>query len=187
VKTLCLWFMKARGWSFVGDRPTARKYVALGAPHTSNWDFLLFLAVIKKFRMPAMAIGKHTLVKPPFGWLMGKYILPVRRDSGQGMVEQMVASIEKKDDITLVVAPKGTRKATDYWRSGFYHIAFAAGIPVVPTSVDYTNKIATVGPEIYLTGDMTSDMDMFREFYAGIDGKFPSQGSPVRLQEEIDE
>ena len=187
MKTACWLVMRMLGWSFVGEAPTSRKYVALGAPHTSNWDFLLFLAVIRVFKMPAMAIGKHTLVKPPFGWLMGKYIIPIRRDSGQGMVEQMVAAFADLEEIALVVAPKGTRKAADHWRSGFYHIASATGVPVVPVSVNYATKVATVGAEIHLTGDVTHDMDKFRAFYDGVPGKYPDQGSPVRLREETGE
>lgn len=176
--------MRLTGWTIVGDPPTASKFIAVGAPHTSNWDYLLFLGVTSLFAVPAKAIGKHTLVKGPFGWLMTRAIIPVRRDSGQGLVEDMVEAFELADELAVVIAPEGTREFADGWHSGFYRIAEAAGVPIVATYVDRENKIAGLSPEIYLTGDVAADMNRIRDFMKPGRGKHPDQAAPTRLRNE---
>ena len=177
--------MSARGWQYTGTRPDAAKFVAIGAPHTSNWDFILFLAVVSHFRLPALVIGKSSLVRWPFGNLMRRLgIIPVERDSGQGMVEQMAAEFARHREMALVVAPEGTRGRSEYWRSGFYRIALAAEVPIVLTFLDYPNKRAGIGPLIEPSGDLVADMHRIRTFYADIEGKHPANRGPIRLREE---
>ena len=111
-------------------------------------------------------------------------IIPVERDSGQGMVEQMAAEFAGHREMALVVAPEGTRGRSEYWRSGFYRIALAAQVPIVLTFLDYPNKRAGIGPLIEPSGDLGADMDRIRAFYADIQGKDPSNQGPIRLREE---
>ena len=158
----------------MGERPPFPKLVAIAAPHTSNWDFLVFLAVARHFRIPARVIGKHTLVRWPFGSMMRRLgVIPVRRNSGEGL-----------DRMALVIAPEGTRSRAPFWRSGFYHIAHAVGVPVVMTFLDYEHKRAGVGGVVHLTGNVGADMDQIRQFYTGINGKRPENQGPIVIREE---
>ncbi len=178
-------YFRLRGWEYVGTRPEARKFVAIGAPHTSNWDFVILLAVASHFGFKPKTIGKETLVRGPFGGLMRRLgIIPLRRDSGQGMVEQMARAFADSSDLALVLAPEGTRRAEPYWRSGFYQIALAAGVPIVPAKVDARRKQAGLGTPFIPTGDVAADMDRLRDFYAGAVGFNPGGESTIRLREE---
>ncbi len=185
MRWLARMYFRLRGWHYGGGLPPSPKYVVIGAPHTSNWDFVLLLATTSHFRIAAKVIGKHTLVKGPFGNLMRRLgIIPIERDSAQGLVGQMVETFAGTDELALVLAPEGTRGAEPYWHSGFYHIALAADVPVVPAKVDAATKTAVIGPEINLSGDVKKDMDRFREFYQGAVGINPGGESTVRLREE---
>ncbi len=185
MRWLAQMFFRLRGWEYIGTKPEARKFVAVGAPHTSNWDFVILLAVSSHFGFKPKTIGKETLVRGPFGPLMTRLgIIPLRRDSGQGMVEQMARAFAEATDLALVLAPEGTRGAEPYWRSGFYQIALAAGVPIVPARVDAARKQAGLGPAFVPTGDVTADMDRLREFYAGAVGFKPGGESTIRLREE---
>lgn len=178
-------FFRLRGWNYTGTKPEARKFVAIGAPHTSNWDFVILLAVASHFGFKPKTIGKESLVRGPFGGLMKRLgIIPIRRDSGQGMVEQMAEAFAGATDLALVLAPEGTRGAEPYWRSGFYQIALAAGVPIVPARVDAAKKESGLGPAFMPTGDVAADMDRLREFYEGAVGFKPGSESAVRLREE---
>ncbi len=179
-------FMRMLGWKVVGEEPLPEQFVAIGAPHTSNWDFMLFLAVVSHFRVNAKVIGKHTLVEGPFGGFMRRMgVVPVDRKSATGIVDQMRAVFDASGAMALVVAPEGTRSRTDHWKSGFYRIALGAGVPVVCAYVDYQAKVAGFGEVIHLSGDMTADMDRVRSFYAttGV-GRFPGKAGTIRLREE---
>ena len=180
-------FLKLRGWQFAGDVPAHDRFVAIGVPHTSNWDFIVFLAVVSHFNLPARVIGKSSLVRWPFGRLMRRLgIIPVDRDGGQGLVEQMVTEFSRSDPMVLVVAPEGTRRRAQNWKSGFYRIATAAEVPIVLAYIDWPNKRAGLGPTLEVTGDAIADMDEIRRFYADIHGKHPERESPIRLSEETE-
>jgi len=178
-------FMRLRGWSYLGAAPDIPRYIVVGAPHTSNWDFVVVLAATSHFGIDAKVIGKDTLVKGPLGGLMRRLgIIPVRRDTGQGMVEQMAAAFAAADELALVIAPEGTRKSSPYWRSGFYQIAVAANVPLLLTRVDGADRTAELGPLLYPSGDTASDMDIIRHYYAGARGINAGRESTVRLRDE---
>lgn len=185
MKLLARLWCRLTGWKFAGNAPTAKKLVIIGAPHTSNWDFVLFLAATSHFGIDAKAIGKHTLVSGPFGWLMRRLgVIPVERDSGQGVVEAMVDEFAKADELALVIAPEGTRGAADYWRSGFYRIATAAGVPLLVAKLDAATKTITLHDAFPLTGDVSTDMDEVRMRLEGGNGIKPGGGSRVKLKAE---
>jgi 1-acyl-sn-glycerol-3-phosphate acyltransferase len=180
-------YLKLRGWQFTGQKPPFGKFIGIGAPHTSNWDFIIFLAVVSRFRLPARVIGKKSLMRWPFGGLMRRLgVIPIDRDSGQGLVEQMVSEFRRAEAIALVVAPEGTRGPAEYWRSGFYRIAVAAEVPIVLTYIDFPTKRAGLGPTLHPTGDIAADMKEIRAFYSGIHGKHRENESPIRLREEFE-
>lgn len=174
------------GWQLVGEEPPFAKFVAVGAPHTSNWDFIVFLAVVSHFKIPARVIGKTSLVRWPFGRLMRRLgVIPVDRDSGHGVVEQMVEEFNRSDRMALVIAPEGTRGAADYWRSGFYRTALAAEVPIVMSFIDADKRVAGIGPTLHPTGEIVADMDQLRSFYSGIKGRHPERQGPILLREEL--
>lgn len=173
------------GWRFGGSLPPVAKMIVIGAPHTSNWDFVLFLGALRAYRMKASYIGKHTLFRSPFGWFFTRLGgIPVDRTRPGGMVRQVAGVFEQADEMILVMAPEGTRKAAPYWKSGFLHIAREAGVPVVLAAVDFPGKAVTLGPSLEHNGDPVGFMDRAREFYRIGRGLRPDGMGPVRVREE---
>lgn len=178
-------FLRLAGWKIEGEAPTCPKYVLIASPHTSNWDLAYMLAIASILRVDIKWMGKHTLFRFPLGWLMRQVGgVPIDRRAAHGVVGQVADRIRQAERIVMVVPPEGTRKAGQYWKSGFYHIARAAEVPVVCGFLDYRRKRGGFGPAIELSGDVKADMDRFRAFYADISGKFPEKTTPPRLREE---
>jgi len=171
---LSKFLLKLVGWQIDGRLPDLQKFVLIGAPHTSNWDFVLFLGIIFYLCASVRFMGKSELFRKPFGvffrWCGG---IPVDRSKSTGLVEQMVQACEKSDRFILTIAPEGTRHKVNEWKRGFYHIAKNAGIPVVIAIVDGARKIVTIGQIFNPTEDIEADMKMIQGFYANIVGIDP--------------
>ena len=178
-------WLKWRGWKFIGEMPDLAKMILIGAPHTSNWDFVLYLGAIRHWRISPRFVGKHTLFRWPFGYFFWKFGgIPVDRDQPGGMVGQVVEEFETSPRMVLVVAPEGTRKAAPYWKSGFARIATAAQVPIVPVVLDFPAKTLVVGDPIFYFGDEKALMDQLRVFFEPGVGKDGAGKGPVRLKEE---
>ena len=162
------------GWRVEGTLPDLPKYVIIGAPHTSNWDFVLFLGVILHLKADVKFMGKAELFRNPFGgffyWCGG---VPVDRKKSTGLVEQMVEAYKKAQQLILVIAPEGTRHYVSEWKMGFYHIAKNAGIPIVIAVVDGRNKTVRVGHVFQPTEHMDEDIKTIKGFFTGITGIDP--------------
>ncbi len=185
VRRLVLWFLRVRGWRFEGETPSEKRYVVCGAPHTSNWDFILFLGAVAAFDLPARYIGKHTLFRWPLGALMRRWGgIPVDRSAAAGIVQQVADAVMSSDESAIVIAPEGTRAAAEFWKTGFYRIAEAAGVPILLGYDDWDRKVVGLGPLIQVTGDIRADMGRIRAFYEPIAGKDPAKQGPIRLKEE---
>ncbi len=175
------------GWEFVGQLPEPRKVVVVAAPHTSNWDFMYLLLVSNILGVRIRWMGKEELFKGPMSFIsraLGG--IPVKRSRSTNMVQQMAQAFAQRDELVLVIPPAGTRRHTDYWRSGFYYIAKESGAPIVLGFVDYGRKRVGFGPSFHPTGDISADMDFIRAFYADIQGKHPAEKSEPRLRVEDD-
>lgn len=175
VRQALLWIYRRKGWTAVGEVPAARRYVLVAAPHTSNWDFILFLGLTDAIGIRPHYMGKHSL----FRWPMRRFMLdmggvPVNRTSRQDYVAQMAAEFAGRDDFALVIAPEGTRGGTGKWKSGFYHIAMAAGVPIQLAFVDNARKVGGLGPMIVPTGDYRADMATILRFYRETVVNFPA-------------
>jgi 1-acyl-sn-glycerol-3-phosphate acyltransferase len=159
--------------------------VLIAAPHTSNWDLAYLLALGEAFELRVSWLGKHTLFRPPLGAVMRSVggIPVVRHKKGQLVTEAAKLFAERKE-LALVVPAEGTRSRSEYWKSGFYHIARSAGVPIVCGYLDYARKRGGFGLAVLPTGDVRADMDRIRAFYADKVGRFPEKFGPVRLQEE---
>ncbi len=179
-------FLRLTGFETEGGRPVERRFVLIAAPHTSNWDLPLMLAMSWVFDMRVSWMGKHVLFNPPHGfffrWLGG---IAIHRETRNDRVKQMAEEFAKRDELCLVVATEGTRSYTPHWKSGFYHIAKQAGVPIVMSYLDFERKRGGFGPALMPTGDITADMDQIRAFYSDKVGKRPDLFGPVRLKEEM--
>jgi 1-acyl-sn-glycerol-3-phosphate acyltransferase len=178
-------FLRATGWSTEGERPTARRFVLIAAPHTSNWDLAYLLALSELFDVRVSWMGKDTLFRPPLGWLMRRTGgIPVVRSKRTNLVAQAVQRFSESEDFALVVPAEGTRGAVDYWKSGFYHIARGADVPIVLGYLDYARRRGGFGPALRATGDVKKDMDQIRAFYSDKVAKYPDWFAEPRLKEE---
>jgi 1-acyl-sn-glycerol-3-phosphate acyltransferase len=161
--------LRLAGWRIDGALPDRPKLVVLAAPHSSNWDFVLGIAVVFALRLDIRFIGKAELFRGPLGplmrWLGG---LPVDRRRPEGFVEQTVAMFAERDHLLLAVAPEGTRKPVKKWKSGFYRIAVGAGVPIVPGFFDNGRKAIGFGPALVPSGNAEADIEKLRSFYAPI-------------------
>ncbi len=184
-RRLAAWALCLVGWRVEGETPVQPKLVVIVAPHTSNRDFVPGLLAGWALGLKLSWIGKHTLFRWPYGWFM-RWIggIPVRRDMSQGVVEQMVSVFDASEKLALVLAPEGTRRPLPYWRSGFYHIAVEAGVPIGLGFINGAEKLIGLGPILTPSGNIRSDMDKIRAFYSGILGIRPENASEVRLRDE---
>lgn len=166
------------------QQPHLGPRLLIGAPHTSNRDFVLMLAVTWDARLPVRWLGKRELFRGPLGplmrWLGG---IPVDRDDPAGLVERVVELVRHDPRAAIVVTPDGTRTSTR-WRSGFYRIAYDAGLPVTLGFVDSVTGTAGLGPTMMLTGDVPADMGRIRAFYAGMEGVVAERTTEPRLADE---
>ena len=159
------------GWRVDGKLPDLPKYILIGAPHTSNWDFMLFLGVIFHLKANVRFMGKAELFRNPFGWFFywcGG--VPVDRKKPTGLVEQMVDACNQSERFVLTIAPEGTRHYVSEWKMGFYHIAKSAGIPLVMAIVDGKKKTVHVGQVFHPTENMAEDIKAIKEYFSGVVG-----------------
>jgi 1-acyl-sn-glycerol-3-phosphate acyltransferase len=185
-QTLALGILRIMGWQIEATLPDAKKYVLIGAPHTSNWDFVFMLLFRSALGINPHWAGKDTFFRWPWGGLWKKIGgIPVNRRSRNNFVDQMVAAFQEHDELILVIAPEGTRSQTQYWKSGFYYIALGAGVPIVLAFADYRRKMLGIGPSLMPTGDVQADMVSIREFYADKTGKHPHKQGRIEIRETI--
>lgn len=171
------------GWRVDTIFPAEKQYVLIGAHHTTNWD----LAVALLFSM-ATGIKFNFLAKDDlFWWPLGPVLVwlggvPVNRRAHTNFVEQLAEEFGKHDELILVVTPEGTRKRTEYWKTGFYYIALAAKVPVALGYLDYQNKRVGIGKMMHPCGDIEADFALLRAFYADKKGKYPHEHGEIRIR-----
>lgn len=161
-----MWLYKWQGWRLVGDFPDLPKYVIAGAPHTSNWDFVFFVGATAERGVEPNFLGKHTLFK----WPMRHFMLdmggvPIDRTRRANVVEQVAEEFARRDQLRLVIAAEGSRTTDGSWKSGFYHIAEAAGVPVVVAYVDNAKREIGFGEPLWPSGDLGADLLKIAQFY----------------------
>jgi len=178
------WLLRLGGWTVVGGELRDRKAVLIAAPHTSNWDG--FWALVYKV---AMRIDIHWFAKESLFWFPLSAILralggiPLDRKRASSAVDTAIEMFRSRDDFYFGLAPEGTRSRTNYWKTGFYRIAVGAGVPVVPGFLDYGRRRIGLGPSLALSGDRDKDLAAIREFYAGIEGRWPAKFGPIEFEE----
>jgi 1-acyl-sn-glycerol-3-phosphate acyltransferase len=178
-------FLRLCGWRVAGGLPDCRSLVVVAAPHTSNWDLAFMLAVAYSLGVKPSWLGKRELFRWPLGWLM-RWLggIPVERSERRDMVRQAVTRFAEPEPLFLVIPPSGTRGRAEHWKSGFYHIARGAQVPIACAYLDYGERVGGIGLVLTPSGDIGRDMAEIRAFYAPIRAKYPAQVTPVRLREE---
>jgi 1-acyl-sn-glycerol-3-phosphate acyltransferase len=168
--------MRAMGWRFSGEIPRIPRFIVIVAPHTSNWDFPVGVFAMFALDLDAHWFGKDTLFWPPFGWILRRLGgRPVRRDSAEGVVAEMAKIVRAEPKFLLALAPEGTRKPVARWRSGFYRIAQAADVPIVPVWFDWSTRTIGIAAPFDVTGDLPRDMGLLRGMYRAEMGRYPSK------------
>lgn len=168
----CRAALRLGGWSLVGDFPNVPKLVLIAAPHSSGWDALWGLLIKVAVGVDVRFMGKKELFSGPLGGTLRRLGgMPVDRAAAKGVVEQMIEQFQRREQLWLGIAPEGTRKPVTRWRSGFWHIAHGAGVPVFPVAFHYPDKTIHFGPLFETSVDMDADMARLRAWYAPFKGK----------------
>lgn len=166
-------FIKIWGWKIIGQPPPElKKYIFIVAPHTTNLDFFLGVFARGILGFKAGFLAKADLFKPPTGWLlrlMGGY--PVDRSKSTHLVDQVAELFARYDRFAIAIAPEGTRKKVEKWRTGFYYMAFKAKVPVIPVVFDWAQKEMTFTPPFYPSGDLKEDLPKIKAVFKGAKGK----------------
>jgi 1-acyl-sn-glycerol-3-phosphate acyltransferase len=177
-------YLRAFGWRVAGTL-ACRRAVVIAAPHTSNWDLPFMLAVSYALGAKPSWLGKRELFGGPLGWLLRRLGgIAVDRSAPQGLVGEAVDRFGERDDLFLVIPPSGTRARAPYWKSGFYHVARGAGVPILCAYLDYRRRVGGIGLALTPSTSVGADMDRIRAFYADKQARYPAQVTPVRLREE---
>jgi 1-acyl-sn-glycerol-3-phosphate acyltransferase len=163
--------------------PEAPKGVIVVYPHTSNWDFVVGSLARSAAGLRTQWIGKESLFRWPFGAILRRMGgIPVRRDARSGAIAQLVEEYARRDRIWIALAPEGTRARTDHLKSGFYHLALAARVPLGLASIDYARRRVELRTFIELSGDPEADLAVLRVFYANVHGLRPERASEIRFR-----
>ncbi len=178
IRGTVMWYYNRQGWTAVNANPDLRKCVVIAAPHTSNWDFVFFLGAAITLDIPLSFMGKKSLFRWPFGKAMRELGgIAVDRSSSQNYVQSIAEEFANRDEFMLTIAPEGTRSAVARWKTGFYHIAMQAKVPLVIGMMDYAHKRVGLAEAFWPTGDYAKDMEKVLAFYQTTTPKYPRQGS----------
>lgn len=159
-------------WGFINDVPNVKKCVIVIGPHTSNWDFVFGLSGLLATGIKASWMGKHSIFKLPFRrmlrWVGG---IPIERSASSGVVDSMVNRFKTSEKFVLALAPEGTRSKVDQWKTGFYHIAMGAHVPIFMVSLDYKDKAIILGPLFDPTGNVEADIEKMQAVFSQVQAK----------------
>ena len=185
--------IRSRGWTVAEPPPRIDKCVVIAAPHTDWWDGFWMLVFATWWGLKINWLAKSSIMRWPFAGLLRRTgVVPVDRSAPQGLVGQIVDQFNQRETMMLSIPPEGTRGRREFWKSGFYHMAHQAGVPLCLSYLDFGRRICGFGPCFMLTGNVREDMDRIREFYDGLakkgmTGKHPEKFTPPRLREEVEE
>lgn len=162
------------GWKVKGELPAQKKFILALAPHTSNWDFVVGVAVMLALDIKINFLGKHSIFIWPFkGFLIRIGGIPIDRSKSHGVVEQLVQRCQHSEYFVLGIAPEGTRSKTKEWKSGFLQIAHQANIPVVPVSLHFDKKEVYLQPAQLISADIDNELIRIKRCFIGACAKNP--------------
>lgn len=156
-------------WRVAGNMPDLPKFVAIVAPHTSNWDFIVGISALLALDLRANWLGKDTLFRGPAAPVLRRLGgIAVRRDARHHVVDQMAREFAARPQLILGIAPEGTRRKVAQWRTGFWHVARRAGVPIVAISLDYGRRIACIHAPFWPTESLEEDVAVLKRMYEGV-------------------
>lgn len=178
--------LKMTGWRLVGTVPA--QGILVGAPHTSNWDWIATMLLAWSNRVQPKVLIKHSFFKGPFGPLLrATGGIPLDRANPGETIRALLSDAEGHDSFLLAIAAEGTRGKGDFWKAGFYRISQQTGLPITLGFIDGPTKTIGVGPTFSPSGDLVADMEFVRAFYADKQGIRPENRTEPRLREESNE
>lgn len=187
LKPLSRFLLSLLGWQLEEKLPSEKKFVIIGAFHTSNWDFIIGILGMWALGLKASWVGKHTLFRGPLGPLFRRMGgIPVDRTLPTGFIHRIAELYKSKQQMTLTIAAEGTRSRTEYWKTGFYFIAVEAGVPVALGYLDWGKKKLGIGGTLYPCGDIKRDFEIIRDFYQDKTGLRPENQGPIALPPKYD-
>ena len=173
-QSLCKAILKLSGWTIDGRLPEAPQYIAIVGPHTSNWDFIIGVLARGALGQKIHFLGKHQLFIPPWGWLFRAIGgTPVDRRKSNNLVDAVALLFQQDPQFKLALAPEGTRSPVTRWKTGFYHIASKAQVPIVTVALDFAGKRVVIPEAISVTGEIDKEMPQILDFYRSIKGRHP--------------
>ena len=179
IRLLSWLVLKLSGWKVINVAPATGSYLLIAAPHTSNWDFPLGIAMAFHLRLKVYFIGKHTLFKgvrgPIMRWLGG---IPLNREASKNFVDASIETYANNDNLIFAIAPEGTRASVERWKTGFYHMAKGANVPLALAYFDFATRTGGIGKMLNTTDDMDADMQAIADFYRPVTGKNPNNYNP---------
>ena len=168
-------FLAIGGWKIAGDWPADPKCVIIAAPHTSNWDGIWMIAAAAAWRIRLRYMGKKSLTDGPFGGIVRwTGCIPIDRSKSNDVVAAMKLAFAAESGLILAVPPEGTRDAVQKWKSGFYHIAVGAGVPITFAVMDYATRTVSLPATLWPSGDYEADLAVIQSFYTDAKGKYPA-------------
>lgn len=172
--------IRISGWEVVGEVPALDKAVYIAAPHTSNWDGFWLIVAKTVLGLDTQFLAKHTLFWWPLGVILNRFgAIPIDRSRGAGLVQQLIDMFATSDHLNLALAPEGTRKWTQYWKSGFYRIALEADVPIVLGFIDYGARKMGIGEVFRPSGVQEKDLKYLRNFYSQFTPRHPRNKGPI--------
>lgn len=183
-QSFSLFILRLVGWELIEETPPKKKYVLIGAPHTSNWDWVFALLVMAGIGVRPRWVGKDSLFHGVMGPIMrGLGGISVVRGARKNFVGQIIDVYNAKDELVITLAPEGTRKYVDHWKSGFYYIAQGAQVPVAMGFVNYAEKKCGIGGYFTPSGNLDEDINILHKFYTeNAKGRFPDNQALVRFK-----
>jgi 1-acyl-sn-glycerol-3-phosphate acyltransferase len=171
--------LRLLGWRIEGNLPDLPRMLVIAAPHSSNWDFVIGVALVFAMRLDIRFLGKAELFGGPLAplmrWLGGT---PVNREHPEGVVADAIKGFTGSPKFLLAMAPEGTRKPVEHWKTGFYRIALGAGVPIVPGFFDNARKRVGFGPPLTPTGNLAGDVERLRSFYQHLTRRNQARARP---------
>lgn len=167
-------FLNATGWKIVGEIPNVKKCVLLAVPHTSNYDGVFAIPTLLALDVDIKLMGKKQLFQVPIlaGFLRWAGVIAIDREKKGSTLQASIDRFAQEDKLFLGLAPEGTRDYTDSWKTGFYHLAMGANVPILPVAMDYKTKEVRFMPLFYPTGDIDADLPKIYEYYQGVEAKY---------------
>ncbi|WP_110182074.1 1-acyl-sn-glycerol-3-phosphate acyltransferase [Nocardioides solisilvae] len=183
-RTFARTVLRAARWRVVGEVP--RTGIMVGAPHTSNWDWVATMLMMWSREVTPRILIKEELFRGPLGWLLrATGGVPVDRVNASEVVAELADHLGRDETLVVAIAAEGTRTRSEHWKSGFYRLAQQTGLPVALGFIDGPTRTLGFGPTVQVTGDVRADMDLVRAFYADKRGLRPEHRTEPRLREEL--